>query len=55
MVYMAKGGEAVPVKDYLINLYKRNGWYVVEEPKAEPVAEPKAEAPKTTRKRTTRK
>lgn len=45
---LRKGSEEVEVKDFLVNLYKRNGY---EEIKAEPKVEmPKAEAPKIPRR-----
>ena len=55
MIRMKRGGEEVEIKDFLINLYRRNGYEIVteEKPKAEPEkAEPKKSAP---RKRTVRK
>lgn len=52
-ITMVKGNERVEVKDFLVSLYERNGYEVVNETVE---AEVKAETPKkTTRRRTTKK
>lgn len=50
MIRLQKNGGVVEVKDYLANLYIRNGYEAVKE---EPKEEPKVETP--TPKKTTRK
>ena len=62
MVRLVKDGREVEVKDFLANLYIRNGYEVVtekamprEEAKAEPMAEPKEEPKRRTVRKTTAK
>lgn len=62
MVRLVKDGREVEVKDFLANLYIRNGYEVVTEKvmpregaKAEPMAEPKEEPKRRTVRKTTAK
>ena len=51
MIIARKNGREVEIKDFLVNLYKRNGYEIVTD---EPKEEPQVEAP-TPKKTTTRR
>lgn len=54
MIRVKKGEAVFDVKDFLVNVFIRNGFEIVtNEPKEEP--KPKAPAPKKTTRKTTKK